>query len=532
MFSLEERKKAVELYLKYGRNSALVLRELGYPKNRHTLKSWVEEFERSNGQLHEKRKSYSKYSDEDKKKAVDFYLEHGKQIKYTINSIGYPGRTQLKAWIDELAPGQRCIREGSESQIRYPDADHIQMASELMHRKGAAKETAEKLGVGRCSLYYWKNKLLDGINVSMDTCKDKTPEPAVTINSLEEAKEIIARYKQSIEQLKEENRKLEERRHYAELEVAVLEKAAEILKKDQGISLERLTNKEKTLVIDALRDLFPLKELLLILSISKSSYCYCSKALKKDKYKHMRQRIRQLFDENAGRYGYRRIHCLLRREGVIVSEKVIRRLMKEEGLAVIFIKKKRYSSYKGEISPDVPNLLQRDFHADKPNQKLLTDITEFSIPAGKVYLSPLVDCYDGMVISWSIGTSPSAELANSMLRNGIAQLGEEDKPIVHSDRGCHYRWPEWIETMNASGLTRSMSKKGCSPDNSACEGFFGRLKNEMFYKQDWKNVSIEEFMSKVDDYIHWYNEKRIKMSLGGLSPLEFRIKNKEDRFIA
>ena len=180
----------------------------------------------------------------------------------------------------------------------------------------------------------------------------------------------------------------------------------------------------------------------------------------------------------------------------------------------------------------MPNLLNRDFNADAPGEKLLTDITEFSIPAGKVYLSPLVDCYDGMVISWSIGTSPNAELANSMLKNGIIALGDGKKPIVHSDRGCHYRWPEWIEIMESAGFIRSMSKKGCSPDKSACEGFFGRLKNEMFYKKDWRKVSIDDFIAKIDDYIHWYNEKRIKMSLGGLSPLEFRMKNNQNRFIA
>lgn len=282
-------------------------------------------------------------------------------------------------------------------------------------------------------------------------------------------------------------------------------------------------------MIDALRERFHLKELLSVFSISKSSYCYCSNANSKDKYENLRKRICHLFKENDGRYGYRRIHCLLQREGLAVSEKVVRRLMKEEGLIVVFVKKKHYSSYKGEISPEVPNLLNRDFHADAPGEKLLTDITEFSIPAGKVYLSPLVDCYDGMVISWSIGTSPSAELANSMLRNGIVALDDGDKPIVHSDRGCHYRWPEWIEIIESAGFIRSMSKKGCSPDNSACEGFFGRLKNEMFYKKDWRKVSIDVFIAKIDDYIHWYNEKRIKMSLGGLSPLEFRMKNKQNR---
>jgi transposase InsO family protein len=152
----------------------------------------------------------------------------------------------------------------------------------------------------------------------------------------------------------------------------------------------------------------------------------------------------------------------------------------------------------------------------------LTDITEFSIPAGKVYLSPIIDCFDGLVVVWAIGTSPSADLANSMLDDAIALLNDEEHPIVHSDRGGHYRWTGWIDRMETAGLTRSMSKKGCSPDNSACEGFFGRLKNELFYGRSWKGVSLEDFISAVNTYIHWYNEERIKESLGWMSPLKYR----------
>ena len=189
----------------------------------------------------------------------------------------------------------------------------------------------------------------------------------------------------------------------------------------------------------------------------------------------------------------------------------------------VYHKRRRgYSSYQGEISPEVENVINRDFHAEKPNEKWLTDITEFSIPAGKVYLSPLIDCFDGMPVSWTIGTSPNSVLVNTMLDDAISTLSEDEKPLVHSDRGCHYRWPGWIERMEKAGLTRSMSKKGCSPDNSACEGFFGRLKNEMFYGHSWKGTSIHDFIETVDQYIHWYAEKRIKMSLGGLSPLDYR----------
>ena len=109
-----------------------------------------------------------------------------------------------------------------------------------------------------------------------------------------------------------------------------------------------------------------------------------------------------------------------------------------------------------------------------------------------------------------------------MLKNAIAQLKPDEKPILHSDRGCHYRWPDWIKLMDSAGLTRSMSKKGCSPDNSACEGFFGHLKTEMFYNHDWDQCSIDDFINEIDDYMKWYCQDRIKLTLGGLSPLDYR----------
>lgn len=152
----------------------------------------------------------------------------------------------------------------------------------------------------------------------------------------------------------------------------------------------------------------------------------------------------------------------------------------------------------------------------------MTDHTEFHIPEGKVYLSPIIDCFDGMVVSWAIGTSPDAELVNTMLDDAISQLSDEEHSIIHSVRGSHYRWPGWISRIENAGLLRSMSRKGRSPDNSACEGFFERLKNEMFYNRSWQGVSIEQFINELDSYLIWYNEKRIKMSLGAMSPMDYR----------
>ena len=273
------------------------------------------------------------------------------------------------------------------------------------------------------------------------------------------------------------------------------------------------------MIIDALKSKYSLPDLRKRLGLSKSSYFYQEAARKKpDKYSDIRNRICQLFHENKQRYGYRHIHGLLNWESITVSEKVVRQLMQEEGLK----RRKKYNSYQGEISPSVPNKIERDFHADKPNQKWLTNITEFALPAGKVYLSVLVDCFDGLLPGWTISTTPDSMLVNTMLDQAISHLPEGTHPLIHSDRGCHYRWPGWTDWMKNADLERSMSKKGCSPDNAACEGLFGRLKNEMFYNQDWVDVKISEFIDILSEYLLWYNTKTIKTSLENMSPWEYR----------
>ena len=277
------------------------------------------------------------------------------------------------------------------------------------------------------------------------------------------------------------------------------------------------------MIIDALKSKYSLPDLCKKLSLPRSSYYYQETVIRaEDKYLEIRKRIVQLFHMNGNTFGYRKIHMLLHNEGIIISEKVVRRIMRQEQLIVKQKRAQKYNSYKGEITPAVENTVNRDFHAEKLNQKWITDITEFSIKSGKVYLSPIIDCLDGMPVSLTIGTSPNAELTNTMLRKAIATLSPDEKPLVHSDRGCHYRWPEWIKIMDDAGLIRSMSKKGCSADNSACEGFFGHLKTEMFYGYNWDDYSIDEFIQEVNDYMQWYCRDRIKTTLGGLSPLDYR----------
>jgi transposase InsO family protein/transposase-like protein len=378
---------------------------------------------------------------------------------------------------------------------------------ELCTRQESAQAVADRLGVCRPTLYNWKNQLLGREAPASMKHTDRSPQA-------QEREEL----ERQVEILRHEVRQLR-------LEQDLLNKANELLKKGLGVDLQLLSNREKTLLIDALREHYGLPELLAQLSLARSSYFYHrARAAIGDKYVRVRQSITEIFESNHRCYGYRRLQASLAREQGPISEKVIQRLMKQESLVVAKPKRRRYASYLGEISPAPENIINRDFQAAAPNKKWLTGITEFQIPAGKVYLSPIIDCFDGMVVSWTIGTSPDAELVNTMLDAAIETVTEtSDRPVVHSDRGGHYRWPGWLSRMSEAKLTRSMSRKACSPDNAACEGFFGRLKNELFYPRDWKSVTVEQFIEVLDDYIRWYNEKRIKISLGALSPIEYRV---------
>ena len=229
--------------------------------------------------------------------------------------------------------------------------------------------------------------------------------------------------------------------------------------------MQILTNREKTLLVDALRETYALPALLGKLGLARSSYFYHRAQLQgADKYAEVRQTIAEMLEQNHRCYGYRRIQAALGSQQVFISEKVVQRLMKQDRLTVASRRRRPYRSYQGEIDQAPENLINRDFQASAPNEKWLTDITEFQLPAGKVYLSPMIDCFYGLVVSWSIG--------------GYGQ------PVVHPDRSAPYRWPGWLARIEDANLIRSLSNKGCSPDNAACEGFFGQLTTELFYPRN------------------------------------------------
>ena len=497
MYSREDKLRAVELFIKYDLSPQSVIDELGYPC-RGSLYNWYDEY-LANGNDIPEANPYARYGEDLKRVAVDHYFEHGKCLSRTRRALGYPSKGLLAAWIDELEPGRRKLN-GTHRGITSAAKENAVVR--LVTRAEPAQSIADDMGVKRATPCNWKRELLGEETPSKMPGKKKG-------TAIEELEAMKAALEADIDKL--------------ELRRAVPEGTVELLGKGQGADPRMLTNREKTILVESLRPAHKLRDLLGMVGLAKSSHRYQMAAMAKpDKYADLRIRICEIFHEGRGCYGYRRIHSVLRVEGVTVSEKVACRIMAEEDLHARRPKKRRYSSYKGEISNAPENLVNRDFHADAPNILWLTDITEFSIPAGKVYLSPVIDCFDGKVVARTMSTSPNAGLVNTMLDDAAATLGAGEHPVGHNDRGCHYRWPGWIERRERYGITRSMSRKGCSPDNSAMEGFFGRLKVEFFYGNDWRGWSIEQFMGALDDYIDWYNEKRIKVSLGGLSPVQYR----------
>lgn len=507
MYSYEDRIRAVKLFIKLGKRTGATIRQLGYP-TKNSLKSWHLEYEKRHDLPVGYVRSRPRYSHEQKTGAVDHYLTHGRCIAATLKALGYPGRGTLATWLGELHPESRRRVVGRAGSVSRPPELKRAVVLELCTRQGSAQAVAQKLGVSRPTLYNWKNQLAGPeVPASMKRQKDLPPEPQPERAQLE----------RQVESLRRDIRRLQ-------LEHDLLKKANEIIKKGLGVDLQLLTNREKTLLVDALKQTHALSDLLTELGLARSSYFYHRARLQvADKYAGVRRAIADIFELNHRCYGYRRMHAALSRQHVFISEKVVQRLMKQEQLIVAVTKRRRYGSYLGEIGPAPENLINRDFLAAAPNVKWLTDITEFQLPAGKVYLSPMIDCFDGLVVSWSIGTRPDAELVNSMLDAAVEKVADsENRPVVHSDRGAHYRWPGWLTRIGNAKLIRSMSRKGCSPDNAACEGFFGRLKTELFYPRQWRSTTIEQFTQALDSYIRWYNEKRIKISLGSLSPLEYR----------
>ncbi len=229
--------------------------------------------------------------------------------------------------------------------------------------------------------------------------------------------------------------------------------------------------------------------------------------------------IKSIYHEHKGRYGYRRIHLAMRRKGVVLNHKTVQRLMAQLNLKSI-VRPKKYRSYRGDIGKSAPNVLERDFSATKPDEKWVTDVTEFKVNGQKVYLSPVVDLFNQEVIAYKVTKNARLPLVTDMLKDAIGKLSKGSKPILHSDQGWQYRHNTYQQELVKRGLQQSMSRKGNCLDNAVAENFFGLLKAEMYHGYSFKDA--DELIEKIEEYIEYYNTKRIKVKLKGLTPIEYR----------
>lgn len=285
-------------------------------------------------------------------------------------------------------------------------------------------------------------------------------------------------------------------------------------------------------MIDELRRKYPLKDLLVLAKLSKSTFFYIlGRINRKDKDAALKEKISQLYaTKRKGNetYGYRRICLELRKtdEFAKVNHKKVQRLMKELGLFGYISKKgrRKYSSYRGTVGKIADNVVARHFNANRPNKLWSTDVTEFALCTGdvKVYLSPIKDFCDGSIVSHNCSTTPDMKLVLGMLDKALDKHMCLAGLVFHSDQGWQYQHATWRKKLSSRCITQSMSRKGNCLDNSKMETFFATLKKAIWFGREKEYRSSDQLIAAIDDYIDWYNNERIQAKLKGLSPLQFR----------
>ena len=263
-----------------------------------------------------------------------------------------------------------------------------------------------------------------------------------------------------------------------------------------------------------------------IKGMARSTFYYGLKEVP-DRHAEVRKHIRRIYESHKGRYGYRRVHMELEAEGVHINHKTVQKLMNEMGLKGIR-KKRQYKSYKGKVGHVAPNLLHRDFHAERPLQKCATDVTQISVGGKWCYFSPIIDMFNGEIITYTISDRPNLQMVTGMLRRAFHTHPHLEGMLLHSDQGWLYQHSDYRHLLLEHGIVQSMSRKGNCLDNSVMENFFGLMKNELLYNNRFE--SMEEFKCQLRKYIHYYNNQRIKLKLR-TNPVQYRLNHINNRSI-
>ncbi|WP_316504136.1 IS3 family transposase [Klebsiella michiganensis] len=450
--------------------------------------------------------SRRKYTFEQRLEVVMHYFATDEGYRLTSARFNVP-RTQVRLWVaaydaygeEGLKPRDKGVSIDPEIRV---EAVKAVLTGQISQTQAAAKfNVAGAASVGKWMKVFSEHgeEGLRSLRVGKKRALHMIDDPVTLEVALERSKD-------------KRIQELEQKVRYLELRVLYPKKA-------ESLSSVR----DKVRIIDELRRHYPFDQLLQIAHIPRSTFYYHLKALHSPgKYDEVKCRIKEIYDENQGRYGYRRIVLALRREGGALNHKVVQHLMNALHLKAA-IRVKRYSSWRGEHGHTADNILQRNFKASRPNEKWVTDVTEFAVSGRKLYLSPIIDLFNNEVISYSISERPTMPMIDDMLIKAFARLDAGINPVLHSDQGWQYRHRWYQYQLREFGVIQSMSRKGNCLDNACAECFFGTLKSECFYTSEFKD--IDELKIAIEDYIRYYNTRRISLKFNGLSPVEYRLKN-------
>nr|WP_254908661.1 IS3 family transposase [Halomonas citrativorans] len=444
----------------------------------------------------------AKYNEEFKLLVVQSYIEGQQGYKRLANQYGLDHAT-VRRWVKSYE--QHGLSGLQKKFCRYSAEFKLSVLQRMRQEDLSVRQAMTLFDIrgGTGIVRRWESQYHEGGFQALEPKARgrstkmppaKPPKPSLPLTE-----------KSSLEQLLQEN-------EYLRAEVAYL-------KKLKAASGQRASRAEKARVILELRQGHPLAVLLKVAGLSRSTFYYQVRAQQlDDRHAGLKLRIHALYERHKGRYGYRRITAALRQAGERVNHKTVQRLMQNLGLKSV-VRPKKYRSYKGQQA-SVPNLLARRFQAESPNQRWVTDVTEFNVRGEKLYLSPVMDLYNGEIVSYSMQKRPAFSLVGGMLKKALAKLADQDAPLLHSDQGWQYQMPAYRRKLAEQGVTQSMSRKGNCLDNAAMESFFGTLKSEYFYLNRFD--TIEQLQAGIRHYIHYYNHERIKSKLKGLSPVQYR----------
>ncbi|WP_369825002.1 IS3 family transposase [Sporosarcina sp. P13] len=435
---------------------------------------------------------------EEKIQAIKRYVEGKESLGEIAQSIGID-KSEIRYWV------QRYQYHG-EKGFKKPCTSHsVQFKLDVIHYMAdehtSLRDTAARFNLPHHStLRRWVNAYREEGTDALSPKEKRRPsmkqKPENKKNPSVSEKEL----QKEIDFLRMENEYF---------------KKVECLSSKQG----KVSKEDKAQVVFELRHKYPVKSLVKLAGIPRSTYYnVLARMNQPDRDADLKAEIKSIYKEHEGRYGYRRIRDELANRGLKVNHKKVQRIMKELGLKCL-IRMKKYKSYRGNVGKTAPNILDRKFVADAPNKKWVTDVTEFKLFGEKLYLSPVLDLFNGEIITYKIGSRPTYSLVSEMLEHALEVLPDEHQLLMHSDQGWHYQMKQYRHALESRGIVQSMSRKGNCYDNSVMENFFGIMKSEFLYLKEFE--SVEQFKLELEKYIHYYNTKRIKAKLK-MSPVQYR----------